>query len=58
MKDLMLSFWKDESGQDMADYALLLAIVAIALIAAFTLYRGAIQARFTGAARTLHFSRN
>lgn len=32
MKDLMnlmRGFWKDESGQDMAEYALLLVLIAI-----------------------------
>lgn len=37
MKDLLKSFWTDESGQTMAEYALLLALIAIVVIAALVL---------------------
>ena len=50
MKDLMRSFWMDESGQDMAEYALLLALIALVLIIAIQAFRGAIEARFQEAA--------
>ena len=54
MKDLMRSFWMDESGQDMAEYALLLALIALVLIVAITAFRGAIQARFQQATTELN----
>jgi Flp pilus assembly pilin Flp len=49
MKDLMRVFWQDESGQDMAEYALLLALIALAIIAAVIAFRGAIINRFNEA---------
>jgi pilus assembly protein Flp/PilA len=54
MMDLMRSFWKDESGQDMAEYALLLALIALVLIVAITAFRGAIQNRFNEATTQLN----
>lgn len=54
MKDLMRSFWMDESGQDMAEYALLLALIALVLIVAIQGFRGAIQARFEDATSELN----
>jgi Flp pilus assembly pilin Flp len=50
----MRSFWKDESGQDMAEYALLLALIALVLIVAITAFRGAIQNRFEQATDELN----
>jgi Flp pilus assembly pilin Flp len=46
VKDLMRSFWKDEAGQDVAEYALLLALIALVLIASIQAFKGAIQAKF------------
>ena len=37
MTNLLKSFWTDESGQTMAEYALLLALIAIVVIAALLL---------------------
>jgi pilus assembly protein Flp/PilA len=54
MKDLIRSFWKDESGQDMAEYALLLALIALVLVVAITAFRGAIQAKFQEATTELN----
>lgn len=33
------SFWKDESGQGLTEYALLVALIAVALIAALYMFR-------------------
>ncbi|MBN8734039.1 MAG: Flp family type IVb pilin [Acidobacteria bacterium] len=32
MKHLLLSIWRDESGQDLVEYALIVAAVGLALI--------------------------
>jgi Flp pilus assembly pilin Flp len=53
MMDLMRAFWQDESGQDMAEYALLLALIALAIIAAVIAFRGAIIGRFQEATTQL-----
>jgi len=42
------SFFKDESGQAMTEYGLIIALVAIAVIAALTLMSGKIGAIFGG----------
>jgi pilus assembly protein Flp/PilA len=40
------ALWLDESGQDLAEYALLLALIAIIVIAALTLLGPAISNLF------------
>ena len=32
MKDLMMQLWQDESGQDLAEYALLLGLITVAVV--------------------------
>ena len=54
MKGLIRSFWKDESGQDMAEYALLLALIALVLVVAIQAFRGAIENRFDQATSELN----
>ena len=53
----MLALWKlmynDESGQDLAEYALLIALIAIVVIAAVTLLGGNIQTVFQNIADAL-----
>ena len=39
-------FLKDEEGASMAEYALLVGLIAVALIAAITAFRGSIIATF------------
>lgn len=34
LKNLMLSFWRDESGQDLAEYALLIVLIVVVTAAA------------------------
>ena len=41
------SFFRDESGQAMTEYALIIALVAVAIIAAVGLMGDAILAKFT-----------
>jgi pilus assembly protein Flp/PilA len=54
MKGLIRSFWMDESGQDMAEYALLLALIALVLVVAISAFRTAIENRFDQATSTLN----
>ena len=42
MMDLMKRFWNDESGQGLTEYALVLALISIGLIAVLVLFRDAI----------------
>lgn len=37
MLTFLKSLWRDDSGQDLAEYALLLALIALVAIAAITL---------------------
>ena len=41
------SFFKDESGQAMTEYGLIIALVAVAVIVVLGAMSGAIQAKFT-----------
>jgi Flp pilus assembly pilin Flp len=46
-------FWTDESGQDMAEYALLLALISLVLIATISAFKGAIKVTFQSATSSL-----
>jgi pilus assembly protein Flp/PilA len=54
MKGLIRSFVKDESGQDMAEYALLLALIALVLVVAIGAFKDAIESKFDEATSTLN----
>jgi pilus assembly protein Flp/PilA len=43
MKELLMRLWREESGQGMAEYGLILALVAIAVIAALSALSGGLQ---------------
>jgi pilus assembly protein Flp/PilA len=34
MKEFLVKFWKDEEGQDLVEYALIVAAIALGMIAA------------------------
>jgi Flp pilus assembly pilin Flp len=53
MRALMRSFWSNEVGQDMAEYALLLTLIALVLVIAIAGLRGAIEGRFDETAKAL-----
>lgn len=54
MKDLMKRFWNDESGQGLVEYALIIALVSIGLIAVLLLFRNAIGDVFTNITEQLN----
>ena len=51
---LLKTLWLDESGQDTAEYALLLLLIALALIVAITGFRSAIANAFSRATAQLN----
>jgi Flp pilus assembly pilin Flp len=53
MKNLILHLWKDESGQDLTEYALLLVLIALVAIASMNAIATAIKAVFTKTASDL-----
>jgi Flp pilus assembly pilin Flp len=50
---LFLRLWKDESGQDLVEYALLLVLLSLAAVASMKTIATAIEAAFTKAAGDL-----
>jgi len=54
LQNLWMSLWSDESGQDLAEYALLIALIAIVVIAAVTLLGGNISTVFNNIAGALN----
>jgi pilus assembly protein Flp/PilA len=53
MKKLIQRFLHEEEGQDLVEYALLLALIAISLVVAIQTLRTAIAGRFQAASSTL-----
>ena len=47
IKNMLVSFLKDEDGQSLAEYALILALVAVVVIGAVTALGTNINDRFT-----------
>ena len=47
MKALMARLWKEEAGQGMTEYALIIGIVAVFLVAALVVFRGKIADLFS-----------
>ena len=47
------SFWTDESGQGLAEYAVLIALITLALIAVITPFRNAIITVFNNVTAAL-----
>jgi len=42
MKDLITRFWKNESGQGLTEYSLVIALVSVGLIAVLAVFRDSI----------------
>jgi pilus assembly protein Flp/PilA len=53
MKNLLMRLWKEEEGQDLTEYALLLAIVALGAITVLPTLASAINNVFSLAASNL-----
>jgi pilus assembly protein Flp/PilA len=53
MKNILARLWKQEEGQDLTEYALLLVLVSLAAIGALTPLATAINGVFTNAASNL-----
>jgi pilus assembly protein Flp/PilA len=54
MKALFTRLWTNEEGQDLAEYALLIALIALVVIAAVTLLGTQIQTVFNNIANALN----
>jgi pilus assembly protein Flp/PilA len=54
MKNLVMKLWKDESGQDLVEYALLLVLIALAAVATMKTLATAIEGVFTTATADLN----
>jgi Flp pilus assembly pilin Flp len=53
MKTLLARLWKEEDGQDLTEYALLLVLIALASMAALTPLATAINTVFAHAASNM-----
>lgn len=53
MKNLLSRLWKEEEGQDLTEYALLLVLVALVSVAAMSTLGTAISKAFSSAAVNL-----
>ena len=53
MRDLLYQLWKEEDGQDLTEYALLVVLVALGSVAAMGSLSKAISKAFSSAATNL-----
>jgi pilus assembly protein Flp/PilA len=56
MKSMFKRLWKDEEGQDLVEYGLLLVLVSLAAVAAMSTLAIAISTAFGNAASNLNAS--
>jgi len=54
MTSFLTTLWQDESGQDMAEYALLLVLIAVTVTIAVIAFREAITNAFDNATNQLN----
>jgi pilus assembly protein Flp/PilA len=54
MKTLWQAFWSDDTGQGLVEYALIIALVAVGLIAILLVLRNSIGNTFNNAATVLN----
>lgn len=53
MKMLFARLWREEKGQDLTEYALLLALISVAMVATINTLAGAIQTAIGNASTVL-----
>jgi pilus assembly protein Flp/PilA len=53
MKGILMRLWKEEEGQDLTEYALLVVLIALAAITAMNKLAGAVANIFNNAASNL-----
>lgn len=53
MRRLIADLWRQEEGQALAEYGLILALIAVVAIAALTLLGGAIKAKLEHIGETI-----
>ena len=53
MKLLFARLWREEKGQDLTEYALLLALISVAMVATINTLAGAIQTAIGNASTAL-----
>ncbi len=58
MKELLKSFWNDESGQGLAEYAVLIALITLALVLVIKPFREAIKNVFNAVTGALNNATN
>lgn len=56
MKAMLRKLWIEDEGQDLAEYGLLLILIAVAVITAITAFRGQIVNAFNSATSALSTS--
>ena len=49
----MIAFFRDEEGQGLVEYALIIAVIAIAVIVAMVFFRGQLQNQFSNIGNNL-----
>jgi pilus assembly protein Flp/PilA len=54
MKDYLLRLWKEEEGQDLTEYALLLVLIALAAIVVMSNLGSAVNRVFSSGSSTLN----
>ena len=54
MKEHLLRLWKEEEGQDLTEYALLLVLIALAAITVMSTLGSAVNVVFSRGASTLN----
>ena len=48
-----MAFWRDETGQGLVEYALIISVIAIAVIVAMIFLRGQLQTMFSNIGNSL-----
>ena len=52
-KEVSVAFWRDEAGQGLVEYALIIAVIAIAVIVAMIFFRGQLMNEFSNIGNNL-----